>query len=79
MGRNGNKVNAEKANGLPVIECCCGSKILLVPSVKEMSQAIEAHVEEHKQKITDPLDAEEELERIRSILIEQVFDLASRL
>ena len=66
-------------HGLPVIRCSCGSKILQVPSVKEMSQAIEAHVEEHKLKIENPMEAKEESERIRNNLIEQVFDLASKL
>ncbi len=72
------KANTKSAS-LPIIKCSCGSKILLVPSVKAMSQAIEAHVEEHKQKIENPAGSEEELERVRSELIEQVFNLASRL
>ncbi len=68
-----------KVKGLPIIKCSCGSKILLVPNVKEMSQAIEAHIEEHKLKIENPMEAKEESERIRTNLIEQVFDLAAKL
>ena len=40
-----------KTAGLPIIKCSCGYKILLLPSVKAMSQAIEAHVETHTLKI----------------------------
>ena len=79
MDGNIRKSRSSKVNGLPVIRCLCGSKILLVPSVKEMSQAIEAHVEEHKLKIENPMEAKEESDRIRNNLIEQVFDLASKL
>ncbi len=78
-GKFSKSKGASKSAGLPIIRCSCGSKILLVPSVKEMSRAIEAHVEEHKHKIVDPADAQEESERVRSDLIEQVFNLASRL
>jgi len=37
-----------------------------------MSEAIEAHVEKHKQKIKDPKAAEAEAECIRADLITQV-------
>lgn len=50
---------------------------MLVPNVKLMSTAIEAHVEEHKKKIKDPDKAEAEAERIRDDLIVKVFDKAS--
>ena len=61
--------------GLPIVKCSCGYKILLLPSVKAMSQAIESHVETHILKIKDTGEAE----RVRSNLIEQVFDLAPKL
>jgi hypothetical protein len=69
-----NKVIAE-TTGLPIVKCSCGYKILLLPSVKAMSQAIEAHVETHILKIKDAGEAE----RVRSNLIEQVLDLAPKL
>jgi len=59
-----------------VIRCSCGSKILLVPSVKEMSVAIEAHIEEHRHRLGDQLEAKELAERLRNDLIGQLFDLA---
>jgi hypothetical protein len=71
------KVGAD--NGLPVIKCSvCGKEILLVPNVKLMSEAIEAHVETHRQKMKDPKAAETELERIRDNLIAQVLEKASK-
>ncbi len=43
-----------------------------------MSEAIEAHVEEHKQKVKDPKEAEAEAECIRDDLIVKVLDKASK-
>ncbi len=68
-----------KVRGLPTITCSCGAKILLVPNIKKMSEAIEAHVESHKLRITNPARAKEESERIRNNLAKQVLDLASEL
>ena len=73
-----NKVITRTA-GLPIIKCSCGYKILLLPSVKAMNLAIEAHVETHVLKIKDAAEAERESEQVRSNLIEQVFELASKL
>ena len=75
-------VSKKKPNGnagLPVIKCSCGAEILLVPDVKLMSEAIEAHVEEHKQKVKDPKEAEAEAERIRDDLIVKVLNKASKI
>lgn len=46
--------------------------------VKLMSEAIEAHVPKHKQKVKDPKAAEAEAERISDDLITQVLDKASK-
>jgi adenine-specific DNA methylase len=73
-----NKKAVGAENGLPTIKCpVCGKEILLVPNVKLMSEAIEAHVETHKQKIKDP-QVEKEVERIREDLIAQVLEKASK-
>ena len=42
---------AADTSGLPVITCVCGAEILLVPNVKKMNEAIEAHVFEHTKKL----------------------------
>ena len=72
-----NKTRQDKE--LPVIKCYCGFKILLIPNVKEMSKAIDAHVAEHKKKTKDPLRAEHEAEAIENYLIKQLFDATSKL
>lgn len=64
---------------MPVIECSCGFKILLVPSFKAMSVAIDAHVETHERKIKDPDKAVKESDQVRRSLIEQVFEYAAQL
>lgn len=45
---------------------------MLVPNVKLMSEAIEAHVMKHTQKIKDTTIAEAETERLQENLISQV-------
>ncbi len=61
-----------------VVNCFCGAKILLVPDVKLMSEAIEAHIEQaHKLETVDSAKAEMEAEKVREYLITQVFDKAS--
>ena len=72
------KKKSSSAN-LPVIECSCGAKILLVPNVKKMGAAIEAHIIEHIKKMRNSEEAEAEAERIRGDLIVKVLDLASEL
>jgi hypothetical protein len=62
--------------GMPLIECFCGATILLVPNVKQMSKAIEAHVQEHIKEIEDPEEAEAEAERVRDDLIAKVLGKA---
>jgi hypothetical protein len=77
-GRIGMK-EVDNGKGLPVIKCSvCGEEIMLLPNVKLMSTAIEAHVEAHKQKVMDRKAAETEAERIRDDLITQVLEKASK-
>ena len=52
---------------------------MIVPNVKLMSQAIEAHILKHKKKAKDPKEAEIEAERIRDELITQILDKWTRL
>ena len=65
--------------GLPVIKCSCGAEILLVPNVKLMNEAIEAHILERTKKCKVPKEAEAEAERIRDDLIIQVLEKASEM
>ena len=73
------KNNRPNANfALTSIRCVCGYKILLAPNVKKMNDAVETHVAEHWQKISNPGSITAEEERIRDYLITQVFEEASK-
>ena len=62
-----------------VIRCSrCGAEITVEPNVKLTSETIEAHVEQHRSKLKNPLKAEAEADQIRDDLIAQVFDAASK-
>jgi hypothetical protein len=39
---------------LPLIKCECGTEILLLPDLKAMDRAIDAHVAEHRKKGKNP-------------------------
>lgn len=65
-------------SGLPIIRCCCGAQILLVPSIELMSKAIEAHVKEHRNKAMGHKEAEAEADQVRDDLIAKVLMKASR-
>jgi hypothetical protein len=39
---------------LPLIKCECGTEILLLPDLKAMDRAINAHVVEHRKKGNNP-------------------------
>jgi hypothetical protein len=68
-----------KKEGLPLIECFCGAEILLVPDVKLMSEAIEAHAQEHATKVKGAKNAEAEAERVRDNLIAKVLSRACEI
>lgn len=63
----------------PLILCECGAEILLIPNLELMGQAIEAHIEEHKQMEPNTVKAENTAERIRTLLIKQVLEKASKI
>ncbi len=63
---------SKKSKGLPTIKCACGAEILLVPDVKLMSKALEAHVEEHTRKNKNAKEAESEAQAIMDDLITKV-------
>jgi hypothetical protein len=44
------KNSLQKKSKMPVVKCSCGTKILIVPDLKEMDQAVKNHVLEHKRK-----------------------------
>lgn len=71
------KIGEDK--GLVTIRCSfCGQEILLIPNVKLMSEAIEAHAMEHARKKCDPKEAEAEAGRVLDSLIANVLKRASK-
>ena len=69
--------NKKTKDKMPVIKCSsCGAEIKLVPDVKLMGEAIEAHVETHRLRAKDSAFTESQAELIRDDLIKQVFDSA---
>ncbi len=61
-----------------IIWCECGQCIPLFSSVQTMSEAIENHVSKHKKTERDSTKAKAIGERIRNVLIKQVFDKTSK-
>jgi len=73
----GAKKKTGSKKNLPLIKCLCGYEILLVPDVKVMNDAIDAHVATHIQKLQDSAVSKAESERISNYLIAQIFKKAS--
>jgi hypothetical protein len=53
---------------LAVITCECGKEILIVPDLKAMSQALNAHIHEHCKNLSDPQKADSEANRLLDML-----------
>ena len=64
--------NSVKKDVFSTIECSCGKKIMLLPDLKAMGDAIEKHAVEHKDEIADQEKAESEADHIRDLLTMQV-------
>jgi hypothetical protein len=67
-------VSSNKHN-LPIIQCTCGFKLLVLPDAEVMGQAIEKHTLEHKKKYRL---TQEETENLELHLIAQAFELAEK-
>jgi hypothetical protein len=68
--------NLRKEGGV-FIRCECGFEILLVPDVKMMSRAIEAHAALHGEWEKDPAKATSEKQRIEADLIAKTLKAAA--
>jgi hypothetical protein len=68
----------KKSKAMVIVRCSCGTKILLVPDVKEMGKAIDDHVELHLQNLKAPRCSAAEAENLRDMLIAQVLTKASQ-
>jgi hypothetical protein len=65
--------NHSHMRNLPTIKCECGHKILLLPDLQAMGQAIEKHALEHKRKYAL---TQEETDALEANLIAQALKLA---
>jgi len=57
---------------LPLIRCKCGAEILLLPDMKAMDKAIQAHAQSHSQAERNPYRAAAEVIRVQDHLIGQM-------
>ena len=69
---------ARSHRSIDTIRCECGTEIIILPDVRAMSEAIDAHVIVHIQKLKASERTTAEAERIRDNLIAQVFSKASQ-
>jgi hypothetical protein len=75
--RNGIVSRQDYVEKLVLIECECGTKILLLPDLKEMNCAIEAHVAKHKKMEKSSMKARITVRKIRQNLTQQVIGKAA--
>ena len=72
------KVNVKASRSNIRVILCCGVEILLVPNVKRMSEAIEAHVEKHRKKVNRLQKVRQKLNEYADDLIMQILNKASK-
>jgi hypothetical protein len=70
------EINLRKEGGF-LVRCECGFEVLLVPDVKLMAKAIEAHAAQHGEREKDPAKAASEKERIETDLIAKTLNAAA--
>jgi hypothetical protein len=70
--------NERLKEGLPIIRCECGAKILVLPDLKAMNRAIKTHVAEHrrnernmKKNLSSPSKISELLSQLTLIKVSQ--------
>ena len=67
------KIDSKKGDK-PIIKCDCGLEIPLLPDLKAMSKAIEAHVETHRKIEKDCSKTEAENEGIADLEAERILN-----
>jgi hypothetical protein len=64
-------IETEKSR-LPLIKCKCGAEILLLPDLKAMDKAIQAHAKSHSRTEQNPYKAAAAAIRVQDDLVGQV-------
>ena len=57
---------------MPVFNCLCGSKIIIVPDLSTMNEAIKNHIIEHKKLTGQSLTEETLTQEILEVIIKTV-------
>ena len=65
-------------NSMPIIQCECGEKILLIPDLRAMNIAIENHLAAHKRTTKKTKINEVHQTNLRQFLVEQLFQLSTQ-
>jgi hypothetical protein len=55
---------------MPIFNCSCGAKILVVPDLLEMKKAIKNHINEHKKAVGQRITEEALTEEIIRVITE---------
>jgi predicted metal-dependent phosphoesterase TrpH len=56
-----------------VIKCECGVEIPVIPDAKAVGTTIDTHIEEHRKKHKDPVEAEKAADHIHDYLFTALF------
>ena len=62
---------------MPVINCTCGTKILLLPDLKAMNQAVENHIGKHNKLLQQRGEKKAPNNLIKEILVKGILKKAS--
>jgi hypothetical protein len=57
---------------MPVFNCSCGAKILIIPDLPEMNKAIKNHIIEHTKLIGQILTEDELTHKILKVIIDNI-------
>jgi hypothetical protein len=57
-----------------VIKCDCGFEIPVIPDIEAVGYTIDAHVEEHRKQLKNPIKGEHAAKEIHDSLFKKLFD-----
>lgn len=74
---SGHNVRIKSANKkrMPTIKCVCGAKILVIPDLKAMNNAIRNHISEHKKT----RNSHDNFDSLEQFLAEKILFEASKM
>lgn len=57
-----------------IIRCECGYEIPVIPDANSVGVAIDEHIEEHRKKHKNPIEAEKAAKHVHDYLLSALFD-----